>query len=24
MGYDNKGKHFGKWRSATASYENKT
>ena len=23
MDYDNKGQHFGKWRSATASYENK-
>lgn len=23
-GYDNKGQHFEKWRSATASYDNKT
>lgn len=23
-GYDNKGQHFEKWRSATASYDDKT
>ena len=23
-GYDNKGQHFEKWRSATTSYDNKT
>ena len=23
-GYDNKGQHFEKWRSATESYNNKT
>ena len=23
-GYDNKGQHFEKWRSATAGYDNKT
>lgn len=23
-GYDNKSQHFEKWRSATASYDNKT
>ena len=23
-GYDNKGQHFEKWKSATASYDNKT
>lgn len=23
-GYDNKGQHFEKWRSATARYDNKT
>ena len=23
-GYDNKGQHFEKWRSATASFDNKT
>lgn len=23
-GYDNKGQHFGKWRRATVTYDNKT
>ena len=23
-GYDSKGQHFEKWKSATASYDNKT